>query len=417
MSSSETATLPYLIIGAGLAGLSCAVRLHENGFPVQVLEKSDGVGGRVRTDQKNGFLLDRGFQVYLDAYPEAGEFLDLEALDLQPFEPGALVWRKGKLREVMDVFRHPSALFSSALQPIGSPIDKLLVAKLRFRLLRKPMEEIWATPEQTTADYLRDFGFSESMIDLFFRGFYGGIFLEDLLVTSSRMFEFTFKMFAEGRATLPARGMQRIPEQLAARLPKGAVETGREITSLESRQVSGNGFYHSGRGVILATDGSSTSALLDRDGSVRWNSTACLYFSTDSPPLARPIIALKGDREGLVNNVSVPTAVSSQYGDKPLVSVSVLGDQRETPDLEEAVRAELRSWFGPSVDHWTHEETYHVRKALPTKTSGHLKPVEKTPEGIYVCGDANTSGSIEGAILSGLRTADHILEESHADPG
>ncbi len=109
-----------LVIGSGLAGLSCAVRLHEAGRRVRVLEASDGVGGRVRTDVVDGFLLDRGFQVYLDAYPEAGRFLDFAALDLRLFEPGALVWKNGKLRSVMDVFRRPGALGSSACQPIGS---------------------------------------------------------------------------------------------------------------------------------------------------------------------------------------------------------------------------------------------------------------------------------------------------------
>lgn len=412
--NSSPSDLPYLIVGAGLAGLSCAVRLHEEGLPVKVFEKSDGIGGRVRTDQKNGFLLDRGFQVYLDAYPEAGKFLDLEALDLKPFEPGALVWKNGKLRRVMDVFRRPSALFSSAFQPIGSVYDKILVAKLRFHLLRKPIEEIWKTPEQTTGDYLRDFGFSENMIDLFFRGFYGGIFLEDLLVTSSRMFEFTFKMFSMGSATLPAGGMQKIPEQLAARLPEGTIQTNCEISSLGPSEVAGENFSDRGRGVIIATDGTTTVSLLKRDAGLRWNSTACLYFSCETPPLSEPIIVLKGDREGLVNNVSVPTEVSPQYGEKPLVSVSVLGDHRSTANLEQSVQKELQDWFGPDVETWKHIDTYHVAKALPARTAGHTDPIEKTSDGFYVCGDAVASGSIEGAILSGLHTADQILKD-HAE--
>jgi len=78
-------SFPVLVVGAGLSGLTCALRLHQAGIPVHVIEASDGVGGRVRTDQVDGFLLDRGFQVYLSAYPQAGELLDLEALELQAF--------------------------------------------------------------------------------------------------------------------------------------------------------------------------------------------------------------------------------------------------------------------------------------------------------------------------------------------
>ena len=87
-----------LIVGGGLAGLACANRLHAAGAAPFILEASDGVGGRVRTDVVEGFLLDRGFQVFLDAYPEARDLLDLRILEMQPFKPGALVFQKGKLK-------------------------------------------------------------------------------------------------------------------------------------------------------------------------------------------------------------------------------------------------------------------------------------------------------------------------------
>ncbi|MDA7934695.1 FAD-dependent oxidoreductase, partial [Akkermansiaceae bacterium] len=115
---------PIVIVGAGLSGLACAVTLHRSGREVVVLEASDGVGGRVRTDEIDGFLLDRGFQVYLDAYPEAGEMLDLDALDLKSFEPGSMVFDGSKLCRVMDVFRRPRDLVASALAPIGTIFDK-----------------------------------------------------------------------------------------------------------------------------------------------------------------------------------------------------------------------------------------------------------------------------------------------------
>lgn len=402
-----------LIIGAGLAGLSAAVRLHEAGREVLVLEAADSVGGRVRTDQMDGFLLDRGFQVYLDAYPEAGALLDLEALDLQRFEPGALVWKNGKPRRLMDVFRRPRALLSSALQPIGTPLDKLLVAKLRARLLRKTQDEIWSAPESTTADYLRRFGFSEGMIDLFFRGFYGGIFLEEHLVTSSRMFEFTFGMFSRGNATIPAAGMQAIPDQLAARLPAGTIRFGCPVESLSGNCVHAAGREISANHVIVATDGSSAARLLpERITTPRWNGTTCLYFSAPEPPYPDALIMLKGDREGLINNLCVPSNVSASYAPtgKALISVSVTGGHGNGEHLSSQVRAELRDWFGPRADEWQFLTAYEIPRSLPIEPPGHGRRNDGGGT-VQVCGDFLSSASIEGAIRSGQETADAILAE------
>jgi phytoene dehydrogenase-like protein len=400
-----------LIIGAGLAGLSAAVHLHEAGREVLVLEAADAVGGRVRTDQVDGFLLDRGFQVYLDAYPEAGALLDLTALNLQRFEPGAIIWKSGKPRRLMDVFRRPGALLSSALQPIGNPLDKLLVAKLRWRLLHKSQDEIWSAPESTTADYLRRFGFSEGMIDLFFRGFYGGIFLEENLVTSSRMFEFTFGMFSRGNATLPAAGMQAIPDQLAARLPAGTIRLGCPVESLSAKTVRAGEQEITADRVILATDGHNAARLLpDRVAAPRWNGTTCLYFAAPEAPYPDALITLKGDREGLINNLSVPSNVAPSYAPegKALISVSLTGKAGIAEDLAGVVKAELREWFGKAVDEWRFLKAYHLPHSLPIEPPGHA--VNTTRGGsVRVCGDFLSSASIEGTIRSGKTAAEEVL--------
>ncbi len=227
-----------LVAGGGLAGLACAIRLNEAGAQPLVFEATDAPGGRVQTDQVDGFLLDRGFQVFLDAYPEAGALLDKRSLDLRPFKPGALVFHEGRLRRVMDVFRDPRHLLESALAPIGSIADKLRVALLKWRLGRVGIGEIAAHGDMTTEQYLQRAGFSSKMIDVFFRSFYGGIFLERELRTSSRMFEFTFKMFSQGSATLPARGMGEITRQLASRLPAEAIRLGERVTEVRADGIT-----------------------------------------------------------------------------------------------------------------------------------------------------------------------------------
>src|SRR5579872_3319650 len=95
-----------IIVGAGLAGLTCAKILYERREPFMVLEASDGPGGRVRTDvTPSGFRLDRGFQVLFTAYPVSRRHLSLARLELQRFDPGAIIARNGRLSTLSDPHR------------------------------------------------------------------------------------------------------------------------------------------------------------------------------------------------------------------------------------------------------------------------------------------------------------------------
>jgi phytoene dehydrogenase-like protein len=415
MSAAEKAVL---IIGGGLAGLACALRLDQAGARPLIFERSDGVGGRVRTDQLDGFLLDRGFQVFLDAYPEAGALLDKESLELRAFRPGALIYRTSGMQRVMDVFREPRHLMESALAPVGSFADKLRVAKLRWRLMRLTTEEIAGHEDLTTESYLRRAGFSPQMIDGFFRSFYGGIFLERELQTSSRMFEFTFKMFSQGSATLPARGMGEIPSQLASRLPPGTIRLGAQVTQIQPGSITlESGEQFQGDAVVVATDASTAAGLVSagRTAVPVWRSVTCLYYAATRSPLGESIIALNGTGSGLVNNVCVPSDLAPNYAPhgRALVSVSVLGTV-VSADLESRVLAELEAWFGSPVREWRHLRTYRIERALPRQApgTGFTGPGFRKEAGVYLCGDHLWSASIEGAIVSGLRTADAILKPS-----
>jgi phytoene dehydrogenase-like protein len=415
MSAAEK---KVLIVGGGLAGLACAIRLHEAGARPLIFEGSDGVGGRVRTDLLDGFLLDRGFQVFLDAYPEAGDLLDKQSLDLRAFRPGALVYQTSGMRRVMDVFREPRHLLESAFAPVGSLADKLRVAKLRWRLMRQTTEEIARHDDITTESYLQRAGFSAPMIDGFFRSFYGGIFLERELQTSSRMFEFTFKMFSQGSATLPSKGMGEIPRQLASRLPPGAIRLGARVTQAQPGSItleSGEQFH--GDAVVVATDASTAAGLVSAGGTAGpvWRSVTCLYFAAARSPLGESIIALNGTGSGLVNNVCAPSDLAPDYAPpgRALVSVSVLGTV-DPADLVSRVLTELEAWFGVAVRKWRHLCTYRIERALPRQApgTGFTEPGFRKEAGVYLCGDHLWSASIEGAIISGLRTADAILKPS-----
>jgi phytoene dehydrogenase-like protein len=309
-----------------------------------------------------------------------------------------LIFRGGKLNRVMDVFRCPLALVQSALAPIGTLRDKLLVAKLRFQArVDAPSDG------RTTESFLREFGFSEKMIDVFFRSFYGGIFLERALQTSSRMFEFTFRMFADGYATLPARGMQAIPDQLAGRLPQGTVRFNVAVSEVgASFVVLENGERMDADAVVLATDIATARRLVPAVPERSWRSVVGIYFSAPKSPLSEAIIALNGSGKGVVNNVCVLSDVAPGYAPdgRALISVSVLGEDDSVDVIDE-----LETWFGPEVRDWSLLKTYKIKRALPDDSG----VSEGRYDGMFVCGDHCESASIEGALVSGERTAEAIL--------
>ena len=416
MSHTSSSEEPVIIVGAGMAGLSCALHLHAAGLNLRLIDSSDGVGGRVRTDVVNGFLLDRGFQVYLDAYPETGALLDLKVLNLRKFEPGALVFNGKQLKRLMDVFRRPASAWASATAPIGGFIDKLRVGLMRIQILASSLEQIANRDDRTTESYLRGRGFSEAMIDSFFRSFYGGIFLESELRTSSRMFEFTFKMFGQGSATLPAKGMGEIPKQLAARLPFDSITLNQRVVSVDSNSVTlSSGERIHGRAVVLATNAAVVGQLLPELESEmpEWRSVTNLYFYAPSSPLKESIICLNGSGEGVVNNVCVLTDASPDYSpdERALISVSLLGLHPEE-ELPGKVQQELMGWFGECVDQWCHLRTDLIPEALPEQIpKAHKDKAGFTQQkGLFVCGDHATSASIEGAVISGKRVAEAILK-------
>lgn len=405
-----------VIVGAGVAGLCCALRFQEKGIPCLILEASDGPGGRVRTDRVDGFLLDRGFQVLLTAYPEARRVLDYKALKLRTFAPGALVRTGGKLHRVSDPFRQPWGLPATLLAPIGTLEDKTGILRFRGHVLKGPLEEIWTRPEMSALAGLRSFGFSQRMIDSFFRPFFGGIFLETELVTSSRMLEFVFRMFSQGRAALPAGGMGAIPRQLASRLPAGTIRFGARVESLGTGEVRLQGGERvPATAVVLATEAPEAARLLPELHPPGSHDTACLYYAAPKDPIGKPILVLNGEGGGPMDNLCVPSAVAPTYAPagQALVSTTVIGASgADEKELESEVRKHLASWFGPEVAGWKHLRTYRIPLALPARKSldPAALPVRRKP-GIYLCGDHRETPSLEGAMVSGRRAADAVVED------
>ncbi len=400
-----------VVVGAGLAGLACAVDLAEAGREVLVLEAGDGVGGRVRTDRVDGFRLDRGFQIYLTAYPEGERLLDYDALDFQAFAPGAMVRYDGGFHTVGDPMRRPGDLAATLRAPVGSLADKLRVGWL-WRLRFRPQSALEAGPDVTTGEELRRLGFSAAMIARFWRPLFAGIQLDPALAGPARTFRFLFAMLAAGRAAVPAAGMQAIPDQLAARLPAGAVRLATRVTAARRQGVIlQSGERIEAEAVVIATDGPAAARLasLPDPGS---RAVSCVYFSAPASPLGQPMLVLDGDGAGPVNNVAVMSDVASSYAPAGQALIAAACVPGGGAGLESAARDQLRRWFGADVDGWEHLRTYHIPHAQPAHTPPFtaVHPA-RLESGVFVAGDHRATASINGALGSGRRAAQAVLSE------
>ena len=406
-----------IIVGGGLAGLCCALKLHQEGIPFLLLEASDGVGGRVRTDRIEGFLLDRGFQVLLTAYPEAQRVLDYNALDLHYFYPGAMVRFGGKFYRVADPWRHALDGMKGVFSPVGNIGDKVKVGRLRRKTMEGSIEDLFRRPETTTLKALQEIGFSEKMIDRFFRPFLGGIFFDRELGISSRMFEFGFRMFSSGETALPAEGMGAIPGQIASRLPAESLRLNSRVESIQDRSVIlSSGEKVAARALVLAAEGPEAARLVGEEKRPGSRSTTCLYFAAEEPPFREPLLVLNGEGQGPVNSLTVSSLVAPSYAPEgqSLIAVTIIGLPSLRDDqLTDFVRSQLAGWFGPKVSAWRHLRTYWIRHALPLQIPPLPDPtaiVHPVRPGLYVCGEFGNPASLQWAMASGRRAAEAVIE-------
>jgi phytoene dehydrogenase-like protein len=399
---------PIVVVGAGLAGLACAVALHEAGRPVRVVEAGDGVGGRVRTDIVDGFRLDRGFQVLLTAYPEAHRQLDLDALDLHRFEPGAAIQIDDRRSVVADPFRSPKRLLQTIRSPAVSTLDKARLALLRRRVRAVHPASLLRGADGTTRDALREEGFSDRTIDRFFAPLFGGIQLDPTLSSSRRMFDVIFRMLSDGDSAVPAAGMQAIPEQLAARLPADTVTLGEPVRSVRPGQVVTDTRLIAASAVVVACEGPVAAELLGL-GPVGSKSVAAVYFAADAAPSDDRLVVLDG-RCGPVLNAAVMSNVAPSYAPpgRHLVVAAMPG--RVDGELEQVARRTFRSWWGSDVERWEHLATYRIHHGQPLQRPP-FSPKQRTDlgNGLHVCGDHRDTASIQGALYSGRRCAEAIL--------
>jgi len=401
------------IIGAGVSGLTAARVLEDNDYSPVIIEATDRVGGRVKTDIIDGYQLDHGFQVLLTAYPAAQKYLNLDALELQKFIPGATIFHNGKKKTIGDPLRNLSLLIPTLFSGIGTFSDKLKVLRLNRLLKKVTLTEIFEKTEKTTFQYLLDFGFSEEMISQFFKPFFSGIFLEPELETSSRMFEFVYKMFGEGFATLPKAGIEAIPKQLKENLKQTTFQFNTKVKSVEDHKIFlAEGTELESHFTIIATEPGALVLNL-KNKETKWKSCDTLYFETNNRTIDKPLIGLISDSDALINNIFYHTSLASKsVGKKELLSVTVVKEHGLSEEaLIMRIQKELQQYCG--LDSYTFIKHYCITQALPILDGlqYEIHPSEtKLTTGIFLAGDMQLNGSLNAAMIAGESAALGILE-------
>jgi phytoene dehydrogenase-like protein len=406
-----------VIVGAGLAGLACGKTLQQNNLSFIILEADDRPGGRIKTDLVDGYLLDHGFQVLQTGYPEAKKMLDYDALALKKFPSGVAVHRKQKNAIIADPRQHPRYLLSTVASTVGTLSDRLAMLKLSRFVCSGSIEELFEQQEETTIEFLQKWGFSKGFIRSFFVPFFAGTSLDPGIKASSRVLKYIFRVFTQGDAAVPAKGMGEIPGSLAADLPEEAIQYSKKVIKVAKGSVTlADGTVIYGREVVLATSLPALEELLP--GALPQASSVgekCLYYAADwQPPIKEPFLVLNGDGRGPINNMAFPSLVAPEYSSsgKTLIAAVVLGDEMKRDNLERAVRDQCIEWFGRDAENWHHLRTYTIDHALPDQQAPTANPYclpSPIRPGIRLCGEYQSLPGIQWALLSGRKTAEAII--------
>ncbi|QTY27764.1 NAD(P)/FAD-dependent oxidoreductase [Flavobacterium sp. CS20] len=389
-----------VIIGAGVSGLVATINLEKAGYEPIIYEQKDRVGGRVQTDYIDGYTFDKGFQILSPNYPAVQKYLDIDLLHLKYFFTGAFVFKKGEQGKLGNPAKDFDILFSTLFSKLANFSDKLKIIKLYRSLKYKTFEEIFNSKNQTTLDFLKSFGFSDKVINNFFKPFYAGVFLEENLDTSSRMFEFTFKLFSETKAGIPEKGIQAIPNQLANQLKQTTFHFNTKVKSVEDNAITlANHTQVEADFIIIATETSDLVSNL-KNQPQEWKSVDNLYFEVENRVINLPMIGLVAEENTLVNNFHYLSLASEP---KQILSVSVVKNHNlSNEELAKITQKELLDVCDIKINKLL--KHYKIPKALPNIADVNYQiphTETKLKDRIFLAGDVLSNGSLNAAMLNG----------------
>lgn len=397
-----------IIIGAGLSGLTCAYECKKRNKDFILVEKSDRVGGKIGSIKENGYIFDLGFQVYNTNYIEANGYLNIEDLKLNFFKPGALIYDKNSFKIFSDPIRDPITIFHTLFSGLSTFKDKLKILNLKYSLKDYSIDNN-NTEESTTLKFLEEYGFSEKIINRFFKPFFSGIFLENKLETSSKFFKYVFSNFNRGYATLPKNGMQEIPNQLYNKLDKGSILFNKKVLKINNKgEITLNDQQILKAKHIVLTG--NLDKFTEEKISFKSNSVKTIYFSTSIKIKNSSYINLF-PHDDLINNIAVLTSISKAYSNNEdsLLSISIINTDIGKDDLIPIIKLKLSNFYRAEISDFTYLKFFDLKKATITQNVGHFEKRIKYNNKIIFAGEYTTNGSIEGAIQSGKQAFEKIV--------
>ena len=397
------------IIGAGLAGLACAIELQKNNINFQIFEASDGVGGRVRSDVIDGFILDRGFQLYNPSYPEGKRLLNYDALDLKPFIPGVAIRDNKRLRIVVDPFRAKGFRLNLLKDIPGNPLSYLGLLRYFLSYLVTSDAQIATTKDISASDSLIKSGVRGNLLEKLLRPFLKGVFLESELKTSRKFLDVVLKTFLRGTPSVPAQGMQVISDQLASKLPMEKISLNTKIIKIEGNKLQTENEEIIAKKIVVATDPTTAISWLNLEEKIMHTVTTW-YFKADQRVAelvkGKPILFVDASNNGPLANAVVLTNAASSYAPpgQVLVSASAISPHQNA-DLE-SVKKHLSVIFGLDTNSWQLIKQYQIKEALASMYPPFsLINSNQISEDLFVAGDHRATSSIQGALLSGTNAA------------
>ena len=402
-----------VIVGAGLAGLNAALVAQRAGRSVVLLESSDAVGGRVRTDEVDGLLLDRGFQLLNPAYPELVALGVLEELDLRPFDAGVMVALEDGIARLGDPRRRPQWLLPTLLADVGDLRSKTKLAVALGRIWLAGSLGQPASRSGSVRDALLSDGVPVDMYERVLRPFLTGVFLTDPSEVAAGHGDFVLRSFVNGTPSVPSRGMGALPRSMALRLTPGTVRLGTRVHAVRAGAVDTEEGTVSGRTVIVATDPNQAREWFPAMHVAPTVSCTTWYHVTEQSPTAERAILVDAMQRGPVVNSVALSKVAPSYASlgRTLMSSTTLGAD-SSGEREIEVRRHLAQMWGTDTAAWTLVQATVVAQALPVMAPNQpmFQPIT-VADGLLLAGDHRDTPSQQGALLSGRRAAEYALRQ------